>query len=1452
MEGCDGSRLIKAATMAAKIRGEKANVRHLHVVVVGAPQAGGGSLLSSLLGRSYAPQGPSVAPGMQAEYAVATVEGGRLVECHDVVDALSRLYVASLMKPQPSADAPPQAKSATSAEGTSSTNGKSARSPTKGAVPSICEPVAYRILSDQPTPDEVHHTVRAFLGKDLSRYMKSSSAQSEFTVITFLELHGQCTYPAVQPLLMTSQTTLVVTYDASKDLMERAAGQGGDGDSAEECAQRAALPQGSTRLDQLLSWFDMLLPHGRTSGVEATQDLFTVGCCSAGADQKKYDDAREVLHKKIRQSRHRLLVQNPASHFTVDSTGSDRAGTDGIQRLRSTIIKRCRESNHQIPVVWLRFCIAIQMLKKESDLPWISLRDATTIAEAVDAVQNDDTDGMEQLLRYAHDAGHLAYFPSDTLEQLIILNSQFILDCVSAFANVNFQRKRLGMRKEVYLERYNNGTTIESVAKFALKKYEGHDSLTNIRLDHIMSNREEYDCIFGVLEELGLLASIPIKDDDRPDGEAKRDFMIPAVAKLQRISIVEGSRLSLPIYLCLTAPGEKYPLHFPVALYWKCVASVLHMSPNISWTQLSLDEARIYWCREGWPWLRMRYARFGLQVCLEGYTKLLGDHETGTETLEELRQVVSSVLVRQQRRRDVVVRPAVPCPCGLPAGNRCIEHGRKSCDTDSCAHALGTMADGKAPVCPLQKTPQRIAQVAPFWLAMEQDKNLMLHKCEKKSPGPSELTGLQSQFGKIRGSIGDVSQSSSQGTSGIDTGHSDFYTDTDGRTPYDSADVSVDTDTDVASSYRNSLTDGNTTDGMTDVASTSAFETSTSTSTLGADEQITMSLSSSFCSGSISRPVSQGSPELLYVPGARFISGDLDIATADDTDVEDNSNNDFRRGMRRRCKARTVSLSPARLLLTTALTPTPGAEAASSSPLSDRRSTSSVGSRVSQSLSDGDGATHYQVVSESNTSDIPIHPDGTIIAMRSARVCFPAGAVDQITHIPPPVHFKLRHLLKTEEGAPITFHSMVVLRPHGTHFDEPVKLEIDVPGLDRQHHLYLVHYPCTDNAVHHPSLTRTGSSSDAFAGHSDCTIVHVGRHVWTLSKYPEDKHSAVPAKASNRTAAERLQCPYDHVTVDHVKKLVRVTMRHFSRILVVTSPQLLSEKQKGLLRSRKRHLCRVFVYTKWVDLDAERLGLSIRVIPSATNSCDTAISQLDDPPLDMTLAGRASEYILLRRTDCLEYTFRIIPAGSWVARDDSDRQTSSYMRSSLAHFELDDGCRLWDRGRLVYGELVCKVVKGGGGSSSSSTGGGASSTGHDDLSTSANDDTVVVSFEHPNSTSSGPRTRRVPDQWVDFRRLSHLQRTERFNKLKQYLADEVRTVYELGSYLLDDDTQFPNGPKSTIDNAADSKRSFDLFDALMDLWVRHMDTVSGQTLYYSTIRMGLDGTAEAIKPLLQG
>ena len=549
-----------------------------------------------------------------------------------------------------------------------------------------------------------------------------------FALISVCDLAGQQLCQCIQPLLMTPHTAFVLTFESSKGLEDPV-----HRDVVRLDSGSVSLPlvHDDTHRGAMLAWLDMLvlevgkekLSHSRALLAGCKEDIrLKEGSVPSPKDtipvmldETKYDD---VYEDEV------FLINNMKS-------GPDCPEKDpGVVRLREVLNKKCKRQE-SIPANWLRFTMAILLLKQDTEAPrWISRADAEHLALKVDAIPSPSN--LDFLLQYQHQMGQLAYFDSKKLREWVIIDLQYVLDAVYAFLQPTLAGK-CGNSFPSGVERksYKRGLLTLRVAVHLLEERFREDA-EKLRY---FNDSTHVDYLLSLQEELMVLVEVPSDGlDAELKSKSKRFFLLPSIA--QEGEIPAPDLLSPPICLQLSELG-----HFPVYLYWQFIVELLKESckekRQPARSRFSVREALIPWNISLLQWLRIRYSWQGVLLHMEQMKGRSGDAKwpqvsrMGSKALIFVIKCLESVRPKSGSAGDVKI--SLFCLCDKRG--ECFHHGIHHAEgiihcphvavlptsSLSVQHQDNNPTSPEAPICVSSNGPVAVSSEAlQFWLELSQ------------------------------------------------------------------------------------------------------------------------------------------------------------------------------------------------------------------------------------------------------------------------------------------------------------------------------------------------------------------------------------------------------------------------------------------------------------------------------------------------------------------------------------------------------------------------------------------------------------------------------------------------------------------------------------------------------------------------------------------------------------
>ena len=708
--------------------GQPISVPFLHVAILGASDTGKTSLLKSLLDELNE-EGERSTPVAQLSLCQAwiTAAGGWKVIRNNAVACVKRVMDASI------AVAPEQSQHTSSQLSLPELVAADA-SGTPSPVLGNGSPKIGRAIHQAPssTPERSWH----YSFENIITMVKNLDAETlkseTFALISVCDVAGQQLCQCIQPLLMTPHTAFVLTFDSSKRLEDPVRQDAVRLDSG---PVPLPLVHDETHGGAMLAWLDMLvlevgkekLSRCRALLAGCKEDIRLKENRGDSPKETRVDSPKETIPPMLDGTEYDDVYGGEVFLINNMKSGPDCPEKDpGVVRLRKVLNDKCKHQE-SIPANWLRFTMAILLLKQDTEAPpWISRAAAEDLALKVDAIPSSSN--LDLLLRYQHQMGQLAYFDSEKLREWVIIDLQYVLDAVYAFLQPTSDRfHEIPFPSGVERKNYKHGLLTLGVAEHLLKLRFREDPK---RLKYF-DDSTHVDFLLRLLEKLMVLVEVRSDGlDDDLKSKSKRFFLLPSIA--QEDEIPAPCLLSPPICLQLSKLG-----HFPVYLYWQFIVELLKVSykekQKPACSRFSVREAQIPWNFRLQLSLRIRYSWQGVLLHMEHTKKgVSGDAKwpevsrMGSEALISVIKCLESVRPKSGSAGDVKI--SLFCRCEKRGA--CFHHGRHHAeDSIHCPHVaelpISNLSlqpqDNEQPICFSSKEPVAVSSEAlQFWLELSQ------------------------------------------------------------------------------------------------------------------------------------------------------------------------------------------------------------------------------------------------------------------------------------------------------------------------------------------------------------------------------------------------------------------------------------------------------------------------------------------------------------------------------------------------------------------------------------------------------------------------------------------------------------------------------------------------------------------------------------------------------------
>ncbi|XP_078360425.1 uncharacterized protein LOC144644773 [Oculina patagonica] len=369
---------------------------------------------------------------------------------------------------------------------------------------------------DREDVSEVPEEIATLVERLLHEAKKVEDDNDVYSVLW--DFGGQSVYYVTHPLFLTPRAIFLLMYDLSRSPHDKANPLVRQG-MFKTFEDNFCL---KTNLDYLDFWMTSVAslasqsgnqPAGSNSVVapEKLPPVFLV-CTHADDPHGGVDPcalANEIFH---------FLQNKPYSGhlfervFVVDNTKSGgKSECPEVICLRQdvlTVAKELPQMKEEIPIKWLQYEKALQVMKEEGH-QWISLKRAKEIASEVCKI--DDDQEILTLLDFLHDQRILIHF-DDTpdLNKLVVLDAQWLIDV---------------FKKVITVKRYDHE---EREFKDLWHKLEKTGILEEELLEHVwgalLDQEETAESLIAIMEKFSLMCSWPSSD-----ASCGRQYLVPSM-----------------------------------------------------------------------------------------------------------------------------------------------------------------------------------------------------------------------------------------------------------------------------------------------------------------------------------------------------------------------------------------------------------------------------------------------------------------------------------------------------------------------------------------------------------------------------------------------------------------------------------------------------------------------------------------------------------------------------------------------------------------------------------------------------------------------------------------------------------------------------------------------------------------------------------------------------------
>ncbi|XP_078376831.1 uncharacterized protein LOC144660144 isoform X2 [Oculina patagonica] len=543
-----------------------------------------------------------------------------------------------------------------------------------------CKKEDYSHLFVPQLPEDIATLVEKLLEEDEKK-------EDEEIYSVLWDFGGQSVYYSTHPIFLSPKALYILVCDLSRDPHARAdplVRRGMFKNKEDICCNK-------TNLDYLDFWLSSV--YSLTSPDDTCQEtampeilptrlppVFFV-CTHADkpyCDTNSRDLALEIYGFLQTKTYREHLVKDV---FVVDNTKSgSKHECSEVIRLRDEILavaKELPQMKEEIPLKWLRYETALQLLCKEH-YKWIPLADARQLA--LDVCRIDDEFEFHTLLNFLHDQRILIHFNGTTeLERMVILDPQWLIDVFKMVITVKRYEHKDRKVQELWRKLEKTGILDENL------------------LEHVWSSlfdkRETRKSLTAIMERFSLLCSWP------SNSESNKQYLVPSMllspptdAILKLIAAVEIPSLYVKFTSGRVPPGLfcRLVLQFFQWCNEECKSEMMpQLFQNFAMFHIRPEQGTsvVFLCHSSSIEVSIHSGNKDLEVTADVNNGRF-DVTTSRNIYAKLRMMLECMRKEFSWLENMSYEMCVTCLVCSPSGkvNYCDTHDTPGCSQDECLH----------------------------------------------------------------------------------------------------------------------------------------------------------------------------------------------------------------------------------------------------------------------------------------------------------------------------------------------------------------------------------------------------------------------------------------------------------------------------------------------------------------------------------------------------------------------------------------------------------------------------------------------------------------------------------------------------------------------------------------------------------------------------------------------
>ncbi|XP_062605766.1 uncharacterized protein LOC134267574, partial [Saccostrea cucullata] len=285
--------------------------------------------------------------------------------------------------------------------------------------------------------------------KSQENHEKVKTSNVDSKTLTFFDFGGQCAYYACHQIYLTRRAFYVVVVDASKRLDQKV-------DKA-VCDQDGSVFSGWTYGEYFVFWIKSIHTYCGSDNEKDPKPVVLIVATHWKEGSRQFRDTQELIESLY----HQFPKTSNLSQYIRNDNVYCADFTLPLHDLETCFFEiasnqRWRES---IPKEWSFFGLEINQKKHSKRI--LKITEITTEVPETNTKEQEDSvkaeKGIQDMLRYYHDAGKVLYFNENGLNKEVIIDVQWFIDAFKHIITDKLHFKGIPVSQGDWQEYYKTG-----------------------------------------------------------------------------------------------------------------------------------------------------------------------------------------------------------------------------------------------------------------------------------------------------------------------------------------------------------------------------------------------------------------------------------------------------------------------------------------------------------------------------------------------------------------------------------------------------------------------------------------------------------------------------------------------------------------------------------------------------------------------------------------------------------------------------------------------------------------------------------------------------------------------------------------------------------------------------------------------------------------------------------